>query len=66
MRPPCAVLRRPLLRRQSAGQSAVEVLLITALSVLLVVSLSDDSPIRRLLASLEAHQVRLIKALSLP
>jgi hypothetical protein len=53
-------------RPRSSGQVALEVLLITALAVVLIVSLADDSALRELMAALEAQHARLLKALSLP
>ncbi len=55
-----------VVRPRSSGQAALEVLLITALAVLLVVSLADGSPLRDLMAELEGQHARLLKALSLP
>lgn len=53
-------------RHRTAGQAVLEVLLITALAVLLMVSLADDSALRSLMAALESQHARLLKALSLP
>jgi hypothetical protein len=51
---------------RAAGQAVLEVLLITALVVLLLVSFTHDSPLDRLMASLESQHARLLRALSLP
>ncbi len=53
-------------RPRSSGQAALEVLLITALAVVLIVSLADNSPLRDLMAAFEGQHARLLKALSLP
>jgi hypothetical protein len=55
-----------VVRSRSGGQAALEVLLITALAVVLLVSLADDSALRELMAALEGQHARLLKALSLP
>lgn len=52
--------------RRQDGQAALEAVLLTLLLALAVFSMLDDSPVSRLMQSLNEHQARMTRGLTLP